>query len=370
MNITRLQFEGFRNLKDNFILPIDGINIIYGDNAQGKTNLLEVLWLFNGSKSFRGGKDNELINFDSDFSKISLIFKAREREQTAEIIISNGKKTVSLNGVKKNSASELAGSFCSVIFSPDHLSLIKEGPVERRKFIDNAITQIRPRYLSFLNKYNQTLNQRNALLKEIPYKKELIETLSVWDEHLSSLGSLIICERLSYFKDLCKSAEKYHDGLSKGLEKLEMKYNFSFEYDSDDIDKEKIKEALFKQLIKNREEDLLYRVTSCGVHRDDIDIYINGKKLKTYGSQGQQRSAVLSLKLAEANILEEVIGEKPIILLDDVLSELDSTRQEFLLNNIKDFQVFITCCELASIGRLKDGKVFYVKNGVVKKQGQ
>lgn len=369
MNITRLQFEGYRNLKDNFILPKNGINVIHGDNAQGKTNLLEALWLFNGSRSFRGAKDNELIGFGRDFARLTIMFTSAQREQTAEILITGGKKIVTLNGVEKSSASELSGSICSVIFTPDHLSLVKEGPAERRKFIDNAIVQIKPSYYSLLNRYNQTLSQRNALLKEINYKKELLDTLFIWDEHLSQLGAVITEQRLKYFDMLCESAKKYHNGLSSENENLKMEYAFSYDYDGEH-DVQKIKSAMLDKLIKNREEDLQNRVTSCGVHRDDIDIFINEKKTRIYGSQGQQRSVVLSLKLAEAEILRETIDEEPIILLDDVLSELDSARQRYLLNNINDRQVFITCCDPSNVSKLSDGKVFMVKGGAVKKQGK
>ncbi len=367
MNITRLQFEGYRNLKDNFILPDDGINIIYGDNAQGKTNLLEALWLFCGSRSFRGAKDNELIGFERDYMKLSLNFKSAQREQTAEITICEGKKLVTLNGIEKSSASQLSGSICSVIFSPDHLALVKNGPAERRKFIDNAISQIKPRYSDTLNKYNQTLNQRNALLKEIPYKKELYDTLYIWDEHLAKLGGAITEQRLKYFNLICEKADKYHNGLSSDNDKLEMKYAFSYDCE-DNLSSEEISRAFLSALKKNREEDLQNKSTSCGIHRDDLDIFINGSRARAYASQGQQRSVVLSLKLAEAEIIKDYVGEEPIILLDDVLSELDLNRQKYIMNNIHGRQVFITCCDVSSVGKLAKGKVFNVKNGVVKKQ--
>ena len=367
MNITKFQFEGFRNLKDNYILPINGVNVIFGSNAQGKTNVLEGIWLFNGSRSFRGAKDNELIGFDRDAMRLSVEFVSAQREQTAEIFISNQKKEVMLNGIKKNYVSELAGSLCFVIFSPEHLTLVKNGPAERRKFIDSAIVQIKPSFMHLSNQYNQTVNQRNALLKEIPYKRELLDTLSVWDEHMSYLGSRIILERLKYFERLKESACVYHDGISGKSEKLELLYNFSFDMDNADYNLEDIKNHLYAQIVKNRDEDLLNKYSSCGPHRDDIDININGRKAKAYASQGQQRSVVLSLKLAEASILKDVIGENPIILLDDVLSELDSMRQDYLLNNMNQGQVFVTDCDITVLGKLKEGKVFNVKNGVVKK---
>ena len=366
-----------RCLKDNYILPVDGINVIYGDNAHGKTNILECMYMFNGTKSFRMAKDSEMIGFDKEFCKLSLMFFSGGREQSAQIIITQNKKEAILNGIKKQYVTELAGSLCMVVFSPDHLSLIKEGPSERRKFIDNAISQIKPRYIKLLNQYNQTLNQRNALLKEINYKRELMETLSIWDEYLAGLGSEIVKERLIYLDKLKKKSHFFHNGLSNGKEDLSMIFEFSYDYniynenndyDIKNIETSVIKDKILKKLQENTQEDLQNKFTSCGPHRDDLVIFINNKKTRNFASQGQQRSAVLSLKLAEAGILKDITGEYPIILLDDVLSELDSFRQEYLLNNLKEFQVFITCCDLASVLRLKNGKVFNVKSGVVKKQ--
>lgn len=364
MNITRLQFEGFRNLEDSFIEPCDGVNIIHGDNAQGKTNLLESIWLFTGGHSFRGAKHRELVAFDKHNAKIAMEFNAQERDQKAVIDIVGGKREVTVNGVKKMSPAEIIGKFCAIVFSPEHLTLIKSGPSERRKFMDGAICQLKPRYAAMLARYNQTLSQRNALLKEIRVMSELRDTLSIWDDKLAYLGALICAERLNYIKLIEKYAVEFHKGISRGNEVFGVEYSPTWtKCDTDDV--QSIRDSILKTLENSYKSDLTSGFTGCGPHRDDIDIYINGKKARNYSSQGQQRSAVLSLKLAEAEILRSSIGEKPVILLDDVLSELDPYRQGYLINEIKGWQVFITCCEPYAAYELVKGKSIKISDGRV-----
>lgn len=364
MIVKELRFKGFRNLEDGKIIPSDGINIIYGDNAQGKTNLLECLWLFNGVRSFRGSKDNELISFTEKFAQIELDFYSEDRLQNAQINIVNGKRQAILNGVSKNAPSHLIGKFCAIVFSPEHLTLVKSGPSERRRFIDGAICQLYPKYAIYLSKYNQILNQRNALLKEISRNKDLIETLDIWDEKLCISGAEIIDRRLNYIEKLKIKAKQFHNGISENKEDLELIYSGSLK-NYEISEKQLIAKQLFDLIKKNRREDIFLGYTTVGPHRDDIDIKINDKKAKIFASQGQQRSVVLSLKLSEATLLYESIEEKPVILLDDVLSELDLFRQDYLLNKIKDWQVFITCCESFAVDKLKKGKTFNIQNGKV-----
>lgn len=364
MIIKRLKFANFRNLKDNEIFPDSGVNIICGDNAQGKTNMLEGIWMFNGVKSFRGSKDSELVTFEKTFSKLELDFFCEEREQTAKIDIINGRREAYLNGIKKSAPSQLIGKINSVVFSPEHLTLVKNGPAGRRKFLDSAICQLMPKYAVVFAKYNKILNQRNALLKDIPYHSELIDTLDIWDEKLAMAGGALIYERLKYIDILKKKAAEFHSGISENKEELKLKYSCGYKISKDSSQKE-ITDILFERLGKNRNEDLSFKYTNTGPHRDDIDIFINGIKARTFASQGQQRSAVLSLKLAEATIVDEINDEKPVILLDDVLSELDSSRQNYLINKIKGRQVFITCCENDAAKRLCEGKIFHVNNGAI-----
>ena len=316
MKVIALKFENYRNLKDNIITPCDGVNIIYGDNAQGKTNLLEALWFFCGGHSFRGSKDSEIINWDENFARIEMRFLGQEREQTAKILF--------------------RGAIC-------------------REKLKNEVV---------LSKYNRILNQRNSLLKDIYRRPSLADTLPVWDEPLLKSGAVLVKNRIDYVKMLSDRAVEYHNGISKGKEELKIRYMSGYEASEDDTVGE-IYEKLKCKLEKHKSDDIRTGFTNYGPHRDDIEIIINGKNARAFASQGQQRSAVLSLKLAEASVLRERMGEEPVILLDDVLSELDAKRQDFLLNELNGCQVFITCCEKSNKEQLKDGKIFLLNNGEV-----
>ncbi len=364
MIVKKLKFENFRNLSNSEIFPCEKVNVIYGDNAQGKTNLLEAIWLFCGGHSFRGAKENELIHFEDSFFRLSMEFNSFSRDQNAEISFSQNKKKIKLNGVEKNSSSYLTEVFSCVVFSPENMTLVKRGPSLRRKFLDGAITQQRIRYAAALSKYNQIINQRNALLKDIYKHKELKDTLPIWDDSLSVTGAIILKERLEYIKELKIYAQKFHDDISCNKEKLDIEYISNAgvtEEDSIELITDKLRVAYDK----SRKDDYHTGYTNIGPHRDDMDIRINGISAKTFGSQGQQRSAVLSLKLAQAEMLYNKNGEKPVILLDDVLSELDPKRQDFLLNKVDSYQVFVTCCEESNKEQLKSGKVFYINDGEV-----
>ena len=277
-------------------------------------------------------------------------FLGQEREQTAKILFRGGKKSVEINGVQKNSAAALIERFCAVVFSPEHLSLIKRGPGERRKFIDSAICREKLKNAVVLSKYNRILNQRNSLLKDIYRRPSLADTLPVWDEPLLKSGAVLVKNRIDYVKMLSNRAVEYHNGISKGKEELKIRYVSGYEASENDTVGE-IYEKLKCKLEKHKSDDIRTGFTNYGPHRDDI--------------QGQQRSAVLSLKLAEASVLRERMGEEPVILLDDVLSELDAKRQDFLLNELHGCQVFITCCEKSNKEQLKDGKIFLLNNGEV-----
>lgn len=362
MIVNELKFENFRNLEDNQIFPCEGMNIIIGDNGQGKTNLLECIWMFNGVKSFRGSKDKELVAFGCKKAVSEIGFFSEERNQKAEIRYENGKRNVSINGIKKPAPSYLFGKITSIVFSPDHLSLVKDGPGVRRKFIDSAICQIKPKYSIALARYNRALNQRNALLKDISRFSELVDTLSVWDKELALSGSVVICERRKYIDYLSKLAGEYHNGISESKENLLIDYKSC----CSEIDSTmKVADEFCSVLEKNRKDDLNMGYTTKGPHRDDIEIYINQRSARMYASQGQQRSVVLSMKLAEASLVEKITGQQPVILLDDVLSELDKERQKFLLNKIKNTQVFITCCDYSADNLMKNGMIFKVNSGKV-----
>lgn len=362
MIITGLKFENFRNLENNHISFGDKMNVIVGDNGQGKTNLLECIWMFNGVRSFRGAKDRDLVQFGKKTAKIEIEFFSEERDQTARLEFANNKREAYINDIKKPAPSHLMGKITSIVFSPEHLSLVKDGPNVRRKFIDSAICQVKPKYSVYLAKYNRILNQRNALLKDIANYSELADTLEIWDRELAVNGAVIISERLKYIARLSELAREYHSGISENKEKLEILYKNR--YTPDTLVTE-IAEDFFDLLSKHRKEDLMLRCTTKGPHRDDIEININGRGARQYASQGQQRSAVLSLKLAEASLVDILTGENAVILLDDVLSELDKERQSFLLNKIQNRQVFITCCDYSTEALLESGRMFMVKNGNV-----
>ena len=364
MRVKRIGFKQFRNLKDCDIFPCDGVNVIYGDNAQGKTNMLEAVWLFCGGHSFRTNRDSEVIKWDAPFARLDMDFFGQNRDQTATLKITAGKKAVSVNGIEKNSTSSLIEKFCAVVFSPEHLNLIKRGPGERRRFIDSAICREKLQNAVILSKYNRMLNQRNTLLKDIARRPALEDTLDIWDAQLVGYGAMLIQKRLEYIKNLAEKAAGFHSGISGGKEKLTVRY-ISTENISVENTAEEIKKYFAEKCAANRKNDIHTGITLSGPHRDDIEILINGKNAKSFASQGQQRSAVLSLKLAEAAVLKERMGEEPVILLDDVLSELDGGRQDFLLNELKDCQVFITCCEKSNKEQLKKGTVFKVSGGSI-----
>lgn len=368
MKVESFAVNNFRNIKKISLFPCDGANIIYGDNAQGKTNILEAVWLFSGSKSFRGSKDSEFTSFEEKSAKLDLGFFAKGRSQSSSIIFAEDKKSVFLNEIKEESVTKLAGEFCTVVFSPDHLSLIKQGPDKRRKLIDTSLIQAYPKYLKIIDGYNRALKQRNVLLKDIPQHSELIDTLDIWDESLLDYGSYIIFMRARYVKKLALLAAEIYNGISSGKESFSAVYSAGLGGQGEQIDEHDrvdIRSRFAKALEKSRAEDIKSGITNMGPHRDDIEINVGGVSARVFGSQGQQRSSILALKLAECGILEERHNEPPVILLDDVMSELDHSRREFLLNQLKGKQVLITCCDVESFKGLNGGKVFKIKDGAV-----
>lgn len=359
MKINALELENYRNI-EKLSLTFDDVNIIYGENAQGKTNLIEAIYLFTGAKSFRGVRDKELIKFGCDFSKLKIDFTNKSRQQKAEIMIKN-KREATLNGVKKKSPVLLGEELKAVIFSPVHLSMIKDGPGERRKFADSALCQIKSGYRNILKEYNKALAQRNSLLKDIAFNSSLSDMLYIWDKSFAKYGAKIIYQRQKYIEALIPYAKEIFNGLSNGREDIDLVLTGAFDYKNLTLDE--IENKMMIALQNNRQADMIMKITTIGPHRDDIEILINGKSARKYGSQGQQRSCVLALKLAEASLLREKTQDEPVALLDDVMSELDEGRQDYILNHIKDWQVFITCCDPASVLRLKQGKTFHINDG-------
>ena len=358
MKINSISLENFRNIS-TLSLEFENTNIIWGENAQGKTNLIEAIYLFTGAHSFRSIKDRELIKFGEEKSRLGIEFFSNDRIQTAEIEIAQRKKAW-LNGVAKKSAISFGDEIKVIIFSPVHLTMIKDGPNERRKFIDNALCQLKSNYACLLKNYNRLLMQRNAVLKKSESLEQAEVFLSLWDESLAKTGAKIIYQRLKYIEAIKPYMSDIFNGISSGRENIDVKYIGADEYDADI---KNIEKKLLNSISSHHNADFFNQTTTNGPHRDDIEILINGKSARAFASQGQQRSCVLALKLAEAALLKQMTGIQPVALLDDVMSELDEKRQDYILNHIKDCQVFITCCDKETVLRLKKGKTFHISNG-------
>lgn len=358
MIIKSIELKNFRNYEDLNLQFDKGTNILYGDNAQGKTNILEAAYLSGTTKSHKGSKDKEMIRFGEEESHIRTVVVKNEKEYQIDMHLrSRGAKGVAVNKIPIKRASELFGILNIVFFSPEDLNIVKNGPAERRRFIDSELCQIDKLYLSDLTKYNKILNQRNALLKEINFHPSAADTLPVWDEQLIEYGRRIIKSRKQFIEELNEIIHDIHYKISGGKENLILKY----EPNIDDIFFE-------DELSKARNRDLKLCQTTVGPHRDDMLFSNNGVDIRRFGSQGQQRTAALSLKLSEIDLVKRVINNTPVLLLDDVLSELDSSRQNYLLNSINDIQTIITCTgveefvknrfEINQIFQVIDGKVY------------
>lgn len=332
-------------------------NIIYGDNAQGKTNILEAIYVSATTKSHRGNKDREMIIFDGEEAHIKTIVEKNEIPFRIDIHLKKNKaKGIAINGIPIKRSSELFGIINIVIFSPEDLSIIKDGPAARRRFMDMELCQIDKIYLSDITNYNKVLIQRNKLLKDIGFRSDVMDTLEIWDMQLVQYGKRIIERRKQFIEDLNIIIGIIHSNLSGQKEHLVLEY----EANSDAKDLE-------KQVFESRNRDIKTKVTNVGPHKDDICFRINDNDVRKYGSQGQQRTAALSLKLSEIELVKRVIHDNPILLLDDVLSELDSKRQNFLLNSIKDVQTIVTCTGLEEFinNRFAINKIYKVINGEV-----
>lgn len=362
MQIKQLAAQRFRNLQNFVLEPSPDCNVIIGSNAQGKTNVLEAIWLFTGSKSFRGAKDREMVAFEQQDAVLQMDFFAAGRDQTAQITVDKG-RTATLNELKLSSPSKMAGVFCGVVFSPTHLQLIKQGPQERRHFIDAAYCQLRPGYLAVLTEYLHTLQQRNTLLKDSRYNSQVLDLLDIFSERLASSAVKVWAARSAYVQKLAPQAAEIYGGISRQTERFNLVYQNSANIEQ--LPPEQQKQAFLQALDACREQDLAMGYTTIGPHRDDLLVTVDGNCARAYASQGQQRSAVLALKLAEASLLRQVTGEQPVALLDDVMSELDPMRQEYILNHIRDWQVFITCCDPSALLRMKSGKQFHMEQGVL-----
>lgn len=364
MTASSLLLKNFRNYETEYVEFCPNINIICGKNAQGKTNLLEGLYYCGATKSFRGGKDKNVKQFDKEFFEISLNYYSQEREQN--LLIRGGgekKREIFYNGVKKNSASQVVGLFLCVLFAPEHLTLVKGGPAERRRFIDLALSQLKPSYFTALLHYHKVLDQKSALLKQLSGGRFDSGVLEVYNQNLARFGAVIIKNRFTYLKLLNQEAKLHHFDISSGKEDLFIGYEPCENIEEDES--LKIEKQLKESLDKISPREIASAMCLVGPHRDNIEIWINGKNARLFASQGQQRSCVLSLKLAECEIVKILMGEYPVLLLDDILSELDETRQNYIINHIEGKQVILTCCEKQLFEKVKGGKVYLVENGKI-----
>ena len=357
MKIKQLKLKNYRNY-DLLELDFDeSTNILYGDNAQGKTNILESIYLCGTTKSHRGTKDRDLIKFEQEEAHVEAVVDKNGVPFNIDIHLKkNSPKGIAINKMPIRRASELFGIVNIVFFSPEDLNIIKDGPSERRRFIDLELSQLDKVYLSDLTNYSRILNQRNKLLKDLYDRKDLLETLDIWDLQLVNYGNKIINRRNLFISQLNEIVGKVHERLTGGKENLQIYYEPS----TNGMDLE-------KALARNRERDIKMKSTSVGPHRDDICFMVDGLDIRKFGSQGQQRTAALSLKLSEIEIVKKLINDTPILLLDDVLSELDKHRQNYLLDSISDVQTLITCTGLDDFvnNRFSINKIMHVEQGRV-----
>lgn len=335
------------------LAPGGGMNVIFGENAQGKTNLLEAVWLFTGAKSFRAARDSVFTRFGAEKGVCEMVFETGGTEYTARMEFSD-KRTAFLNETALKSPSGLAGSFSAVVFSPADLALVSDGPAERRRFLDLAIGQLYPNYIALLREYSRAVMQRNQTLRDYRYDASLSVMLDIFEEELAEKGARLISLRRRYLERLKDYAPEIYTGLSGGREQFSVQYRCCCEG-----------EELAERLRAARRDDSMTGFTSAGPHRDDIELTVDGLSARSYGSQGQRRSAALAVKLAQAEVICAVSGEYPVCLLDDVMSELDPGRQNYILNHIRGWQSFLTCCDPSDFAGLKNGSSFEIRNGAL-----
>lgn len=355
MQINQLRLKDFRNYKNLDVSFHSKVNIFLGNNAQGKTNLLEAIYITSLGKSFRTARDLEMIRFQQPFFKVELDATKDGEALLIDIAVSQEKKGIKINGLKVSKTSELLENLYIVIFSPEDLKIVKDEPEKRRRFIDREISQLKPSYYQNLVSYKKALLQRNALLKDCNLNNE---NLKVWDESLAYYGNKIIAEREIFVAKLDTISRELHNDITKGKETLKVIYE------------KDCKEDLYESLSRRHKRDRIRGTTGVGPHRDDLKIMVNDIDIRPFGSQGQQRTAALSLKLSELQLIKEETGEEGILLLDDVLSELDAQRQQFLIKSLGTVQLFITATEISREVRqsLPEGNLYRVSEGIVCKE--
>ncbi len=363
MKLNSIRLENFRNYRDISLEFDPGVNLLVGNNAQGKTNLLESIAFLGSGRAFRTQKTGELIHFGAEFAQLEGSIFSQQREQSLRWVLFPGTRPRQLyrNGVKKKSAGEISGVLQTVLFCPEDLMVLKSGASSRRRLADHVICQLRPNYEAALTEYNRILEQKNRILKDRHENPALLEILPEYNTRLCQVGALIISYRARFFEGLGQEAAAYHGHFSGGKENFSLSYKTVSTVDDPFAPVAELEERLLEHLEGHYRAELESCQCLTGPHKDDFDVRLSDISLKAFGSQGQVRTAAISLKLAQRALMEKQTGETPVLLLDDVLSELDPARQDFVLNQITAGQVFITCCEPGRLTRL--GKTIEIENG-------
>ena len=354
MYIDKIKLNNFRNYIEEEINLDKNINIFYGNNAQGKTNILESIYLCAIGKSYRTNKDREIININKEFSKVEINYSKKDREGKIKLEISD-KKNLYLNDIRLKKISEILGNINIVLFNPDDINIFKEGPSKRRRILDIMISQLRPSYVYNLNMYLKILEQRNNYLKQIKYENKREEMLDVWDTQITKYAEIINLYRKEFTEKIKEKIVDIHKKITDNKEEIKIEYISDFTN----------QEEFLKEIKNSRKIDIIKGYTGKGIHRDDLKLFINDKEIGIYGSQGQHRSAILSIKLSELQIIKDETEENPILLLDDFMSELDKIRRQNFLEDVKDTQIIITCTDKLEL-KNKNKKIFFVENGKVK----
>ena len=354
MFINSVFLNNFRNYNRQFISLKKGVNVFFGNNAQGKTNLLEAIFICSIGKSFRTNKDKELIKFDSTNMNIDISFCKSDRNGKISLNLGE-KKTFLLNDIPLKRTSEVLGNVYVVLFTPDDIAILKDSPVHRRRFLNIMISQLRPNYMRLLSLYNKTMEQRNSFLRQIKFENKSSLLIDVWDEKLAELGQSIFYYRKEFINKISEKLIKIHAKITNFSESISIEY----------LSHLNKKESFLEQIKDHRDMDIQKGNTSIGIHKDDFKVKIDDKIISSYGSQGQHRTAIISLKIAELEIIEEEVGEYPILLLDDFMSELDEIRRINLLQNMRNNQVIITCTDKAVLDGI-DASFYEVKKGDIR----
>ena len=366
MNLNHIKLQDFRNYRQLELDFEPGVNLIVGDNAQGKTNLLESIIYMGSGKSFRTQKSAELVRLGADFADLEGSIFSQERDQTLRWVLFPASRPRQLfqNGVKKKTAGEIAGVLQTVLFCPEDLMVLKTGASARRRLGDNALCQLRPNYEAALSEYGRILEHKNRILKDRFENPALLQILPEYNTRLCQVGALLISYRARFYEGLGKAAAKYHGHFSGGVEEFHLEYKTVSTVTDPFAPIPVLTEQLQEHLVKHERAELESAQCLTGPHKDDFDVTLSGMSLKSFGSQGQVRTSAISLKLAQRELMASQAGEIPVLLLDDVLSELDPGRQDFVLNQITEGQVFITCCEPGRFTKL--GKTIHIEKGKIK----